>query len=196
MTSVQAEINKFKSSPEYAQLSRQERRMVESFIRKGSGKRPMSKDRGVLAFQKTLFRASKQETTEDDINVLVLPIYAEIDKLTRGLLEMDGFVRLNEMTAFGYELASLLYHGGDEQTQDILAPLASVFGLCGDALEEIGERKGRTNKFGASGGQLQKLRDMASNIETLCGVASRGMILQALETAEKQVTQAMKEASK
>ncbi len=141
----------------------------------------------MVKIQAALFSASAQETTEDDQNVLVLPVYAAITKFTNGVAETDDFVRLVEMNTFGFQLGKLIHDAGDETTRHVVLPSRDVFEATSDALTALGDRNGKTGRLVFTGNELQQVRSMAHWVEQLCQVASRGMILQALIAAEKLV---------
>lgn len=145
------------------------------------------------AWLNALCRASDAAVTADMHADLVLPMLLDVTKLERGELETLGFVRLVEMNATAYFLAQAAFDGQWLEGDALAAAEAAKRELeqAADALIAIGERRKRTERYGASGDELLRLRAAAHWLDQLVGATSQGLVLQALQRAEVMTAKAL-----
>ena len=148
----------------------------------------ISRDQANKIIYSTIFRASTQAISQEQIMALILPFRTTIDALQRGRLDLEGWTRLNEMNLFSFELASRLWNAtNNEEAKRQIEPSRDTFEQAAEALYRIGLRWRDKQKFGATGDDLTWLRESANWLEELLQISPEGMALEALMKAEQDV---------
>ena len=156
--------------------------------RKAYQPRRIPRDMANKIIYSTIFRASTQAISQEQIMALILPFRTTIDALQRGRLDLEGWTRLNEMNLFSFELASRLWNAtNNEDAKRQIEPSRDTFEQAAEALYRIGLRWRDKQKFGATGDDLTWLRESANWLEELLQISPEGMALEALMKAEHDV---------
>lgn len=151
-------------------------------------KQKLSREQANKLIYSTIFRASTQAISDEQITALMIPFRAQIDALRQSKLDLNGWTSLNEMNLFSFELASRLFHStADEEARRQIDPSQRTFEAAAEGLYQIGMRYRRTNRFVASGDDLKQLMESANWLEALLGIAPEGLALEALMKAEQDV---------
>jgi hypothetical protein len=136
----------------------------------------------------TIFRASTEPISQDQITALILPFRAAIDALQRGAMDLENWTRLNEMNLFSFHLAGRLYKAAVQDfAKDQIAASQPTFEAAADALYQIGLRWKSRNRFVATGDELKPIKESANWLDDLLQIAPEGMALDALLAAEKDI---------
>ena len=85
---------------------------------------------------------------------------------------------------------------GDTETRRQLNETNVIYTTAADALATIGTRCMRTNRYGATGDELQAIRATLDMYSQLIAVAPRGLVCRALRQAQKMVNDQLKAAHK
>jgi len=99
-------------------------------------------------------------------------------------LDTDGFIRLNEMNAFGFCLAKRLHDYGTERTKEAVKPSQVVFERAADALVSIGQQFNAKNVYRSTDDELTALRESLQWIDELIQLSTQGHTLSALIEAK------------
>lgn len=146
------------------------------------------------AIQITLMGAST-ERQHDDVHLwLATRAYASIDKLTAGTFTRADFVAVSNLNAFAYVLAVEICPGLDADSRAAVIEQKDVIEQAANALTSIGERYGRTDKFGASGPELAVIRQSLSLMDALTSYANVGETVRAMKNASQMTMQAMRDS--
>lgn len=151
-------------------------------------KQKLSREQANNMIYSTIFRASTQAISDEQITALMIPFRAQIDALRQSKLDLNGWTALNEMNLFSFELASRLFHStADEEARRQIDPSQRTFEAAAEGLYQIGMRYRKSNRFVAFGDDLKALMESANWLEELLQIAPEGMALDALMKAEKDV---------
>ena len=151
-------------------------------------KQKLSREQANKLIYSTIFRASMQPISGEQIMALILPFRTTVDALQRGRLDLEGWTRLNEMNLFSFELAGRLWSAtSNEEAKRQIEPSRDTFEQAAEALYRIGLRWRDKQKFGATGDELTWLRESANWLEELLQISPEGMALEALMKAEQDV---------
>lgn len=150
--------------------------------------KPISKDQANKIIYSTIFRASTQAISEEQISALITPFRAQIEALRLAKTDLDGWTRLIEMNLFSFALASRIFHStNDEEARRQIEPSQKVFEAAAEALFQIGKRFRVRNKFIATGDELHVIRESSIWLNELLAIAPEGLALTALMEAEQDV---------
>ena len=151
-------------------------------------KQKLSREQANKLIYSTIFRASTQAISEEQISALITPFRAQIEALRLAKTDLDGWTRLNEMNLFSFELASRIFHStNDEEARRQIEPSQKVFEAAAEALFQIGKRFRVRNKFIATGDELHVIRESSIWLNELLAIAPEGLALTALMKAEQDV---------
>ena len=151
-------------------------------------KQKLSREQANNLIYSTIFRASTQAISDEQITALMIPFRAQIDALRQSKLDLNGWTALNEMNLFSFELASRLWNATiNEEAKRQIEPSRDTFEQAAEALYRIGLRWRDKQKFGATGDELTWLRESANWLEELLQISPEGMALEALMKAEQDV---------
>lgn len=148
--------------------------------------RVISKSATWWQIQAKLHCHSNAPSSQEANASILMPLYASITRLTSGIADQSDFYLINEMNCFGFNLAGDISKNGDDETRQAVAGGYYAFMATSDALTRIGNRKNASGKWGASGDDLQALRDMAHWVDELMQVSTEGLIMSALMGAKVQ----------
>lgn len=174
-------------------MNRQQQRQAEKINRqqaKAKRSKPRETDRAVAwtFIKNTLSFASVAPQTEADTIQMMAPYYASLLRLTKtGTFDRADFDTLNVLWNCAFNIGYQLHKDGDNETKLALMPTLPVIDAAGKALESIGKRWAEKDKWGATGDDLQALRDLAGVLEQLMNVSTRGLVSQSLTKAEMRV---------
>lgn len=153
-----------------------------------SPKHKLGRDQANKLIYSTIFRASTQPISDEQITSLITPFRAQIEALRLAKTDLDGWTRLNEMNLFSFELASRIFHStNNEEARRQIEPSQKVFEAAAEALFQIGKRYRVRNKFIATGDELQVIRESSIWLNELLTIAPEGLALTALMKAEQDV---------
>lgn len=156
--------------------------------RKAYQPKRITRDQANKLIYSTIFRASMQPISDEQIMALILPFRATVDALQRGKLDLEGWTRLNEMNLFSFELASRLWNAtSNEEARRQIGPSQQTFEAAAESLYQIGMRWRARNRFVATGDELTHMRESANWLEELLPISPEGMALDALMKAEQDV---------
>lgn len=149
-----------------------------------------------LAINTLLIKCSTADQHDDARTALMMPAYAALDDLTGTAttapwLDYEGFIRLNEMNAFGFTLGARLFKFGTESTKEVIAPSQAAFEAAAEALEHIGVRKADKGVFRANGDELNAIRNAFEWLDQMLMVSDQGHTLTALIEAKRMVEKAL-----
>lgn len=136
---------------------------------------------------RTLLKASRKPLDEAEHAQLTLPFLLQLGELKHGTLSVDGFIQLNEMIVTGFNLARDIWLNSPQHSKDAVTPSEAVFTAASEALAEIGARYNQSGKMVAKGDEIAALEKASQWHADLIGVATHGMLLNALLKAEAQV---------
>lgn len=156
----------------------------------------LNKDAAAMAFHTRLALNMVDDTTETDQAELLNGPLLHLTMLQTGKLGDTGFIDINEANAAAFCLAGELYRNGDAETRRQLNETTVIYTTAADALSAIGTRCVRTNRYGATGDELQAIRASLGMYSQLIAVAPRGLVCRALKQAQKMVTEQLKAANK
>ena len=151
---------------------------------------------GAMAFNTRIALNMVDDTTEIDQAELLNGPLLHLTMLQTGKLTDSGFVDINEANCAAFCLAGELYRNGDAETRRQLNETTAIYTNAADALAAIGTRCVRTNRYGATGDELQAIRAALDIYGQLIAVAPRGLVCRALKQAQKMVTDQLKAAQK
>jgi len=157
-----------------------------------------SKSDGWMAMQTMLVKNSVAPQDDEAYREFMTRIMATLDALTgtktcAPWLDSSGFVYLNEMLAFCFELSRNIYESAaNEGTKQAILPSVEVCNKTADALMSIGERFNEKGVYRATGDELSVIREMSSWLDSLLQVATQGMTMRSLIAAKNMVDQKLK----
>lgn|SRR5574343_343485 len=173
-------------------MNREQRRAAA----KAKPGRVFNKAVAAMAFNTRIALNMVEDTSEIDQAELLNGPLLHLTMLQTGKLTDAGFVDVNEANCAAFCLAGELYRNGDAETRRQLNETTTIYTTAADALAEIGARFMRTNRYGATGDELQAVRTSLDMYSQLIAVAPRGLVLRALRQAQKMVTDQLKAAQK
>lgn len=136
----------------------------------------------------TIFRASVEPISQQQIVALMMPFRTTIDALQRGALTLAQWTSINEMNLFSFHLAGRLHKAAIQDfAKEQIAPSQQTFEAAADALYQIGLRWKSRNRFVATGEELKPIKESANWLDELLQIAPEGMALDALLAAEKDI---------
>ena len=136
----------------------------------------------------TIFRASVEPISQQQIVALMMPFRTTIDALQRGALTLEQWTSVNEMNLFSFHLAGRLHKSAVQDfAKEQIAPSQQTFEAAADALYQIGLRWKSRNRFVATGDELKPIKESANWLDELLQIAPEGMALDALMAAEKDI---------
>lgn len=143
-----------------------------------------------LAFSTMMVKHSVAAQDEEASAMLMTIALAALDALTgtetsAPWLDDEGFIGLIEFNYFAFALGARLFKYGTDSTKEAIAPSQVVFEKAAEAMQSIGERKGKLGKYGATGDELKALRDAFAWLESLLEVSTQGHTLSSLIEAKK-----------
>lgn len=174
------------------QLNRAQRRAAA----KAKPGRVFNKSAAAMAFHTRLALNMVDDTTETDQAELLNGPLLHLTMLQTGKLTDSGFIDINEANCAAFCLAGELYRNGDAETRRQLNETTVIYTTAADALATIGARCMRTNRYGATGDELQAIRATLDMYGQLIAVAPRGLVCRALRQAQKMVNDQLKAAHK
>lgn len=155
-----------------------------------------NKAAGVMAFNTRIALNMVDDTTDVDQAELLNGPLLHLTMMQTGRLTDSGFIDINEANAAAFCLAGELYRNGDTETRRQLNETTVIYTTAADALAAIGTRCMRTNRYVATGDELQAVRASLDMYSQLIAVAPRGLVLRALRQAQQMVTDQLKAAQK
>lgn len=166
------------------ELNRKQRRLA--------AKKPPKANRSarsdLLTFECALAKARTDPTEAADKAQLLTSPYAQLERLTHGTLDFQGYADLTETNAAAWLLAVKLHDcAANAETQAQLAPTREPFVKAAHALHELGERRKAKGKYVARADELNTLRDALATYEQLIGVSDRAHVSHAVIEAAKHV---------
>lgn len=174
------------------QLNREQRRAAA----KAKPGRVFNKSAAAMAFHTRLALNMVDDTTATDQAELLNGPLLHLTMLQTGKLTDAGFIDINEANCAAFCLAGELYRNGDAETRRQLNETTVIYTTAADALAAIGTRCVRTNRYGATGDELQAIRATLDIYGQLIAVAPRGLVCRALKQAQKMVNDQLKAAHK
>lgn len=136
----------------------------------------------------TIFRASVEPISQQQIVAMMMPFRTTIDALQRGALTLEQWTSVNEMNLFSFHLAGRLHKAAVQDfAKEQIAPSQQTFEAAADALYQIGLRWKSRNRFVATGDELKPIKESANWLDELLQIAPEGMALDALMAAEKDI---------
>ena len=173
-------------------MNREQRRAAS----RAKNGRVFNKAVAAMAFNTRIALNMVEDTSEIDQAELLNGPLLHLTMLQTGKLTDAGFVDVNEANCAAFCLAGELYRNGDAETRRQLNETTIIYTTAADALAAIGARCMRTNRYGATGDELQAVRTSLDMYSQLIAVAPRGLVLRALRQAQKMVTDQLKAAQK
>lgn len=128
--------------------------------------------------------ASVAEQDPETHRGLAVAAYAAIDKLTSGAYTTVDHHLAVKLNTFACILAVEMWPALDEESRATVADHHDATVQAAEALHNIGQRYGRTGRFGATGNELSVIRRSFSLMDTLVGYANRGETIRAMEKME------------
>lgn len=174
------------------QLNREQRRAAA----KAKPRSVFNKSAAAMAFHTRLALNMVDDTTATDQAELLNGPLLHLTMLQTGKLTDAGFIDINEANCAAFCLAGELYRNGDAETRRQLNETTIIYTTAADALATIGARCMRTNRYGATGDELQAIRAALDIYGQLIAVAPRGLVCRALKQAQKMVNDQLKAAHK
>lgn len=133
--------------------------------------------------------ASLEPLSDHQRTELMMPIYALLERLRTGILDLEDFDALTESNAFAFTLAAEIHKHGTDDTKAIIAPSEADIMAGADALNQIGTRYSKTGKFGASANELTALRQSFVWLDQMLSVCNEGTAYRAMREAARMVAQ-------
>jgi hypothetical protein len=165
---------------------------VPEMSRAHKPQRTVNRAAGWNAINTLLIKHSTEQQDPEAANQLIAVSYASLTALvgtatSAPWLDMDGFIRLNEMNCFGFCLAKRLHQYGTQSTKASVLPSQVVFEHAAEALAAIGERFNEKQVYRATGDELKLLRESFAWLESLINVSTQGHTLTALIDAKRMI---------
>lgn len=146
---------------------------------------------------KTVIASNMVSEQEQDIHTrVVLPAYAALENLAKGLLDVHGLITLSEVNATTFCLAAKMHEQGTDAVKQAMKVHEPTTLTAANALEGIGNRYAENGKFGATGDELGALRKSIVALDELLLMAPKGIALRALIQAQKMVDESLLTMSK
>lgn len=126
--------------------------------------------------------------TEQQINDILVPAYQWLTNLQFGCMNVDQYVSMIEVNCAAFSLAARIYGAAtsDEAKQQIKRS-EKAFNDAAEALNNVGGRFGATGKFGATGDELNAVRESVDWYRELLPFATTGLAEQAVNRAREMV---------
>lgn len=139
-------------------------------------------------FNLTLAKADQTLAGEEDADELTLSPLVNIERLSIGTLNDEGFIDLNEANVAGFCLGKRIFEfSANQGTKDIIAQAQPYFEAAADALGEIGHRKMKLGRYVAKGDELEAIRESLNLYRQAILVSEKGHIMHALIRAKELV---------
>lgn len=174
-----------------AQSSREERRRQERLQRR--------KPRGLQRAIPAAYAASTQlevlglvslaPISEQERNALALPAYTQMQSLSRGGMDIAGYYELSRTIVVGFYLCQELMRTAKPAHRATLDQHHQRYEDARLVMRNIADRFNRTGVFGASGPDLQGLRDAMEVFHAHLGIAEKRHTM----AAERRTGYSMKE---
>ncbi|AMC34783.1 hypothetical protein [Janthinobacterium sp. B9-8] len=143
------------------------------------------KNAGLMAFHTRLNLHNRTQTTQEDLEILMIEYYMRLEELTKGRLSGDGFIQLVEANFFGFCLAARLHKfSANEETAQAFEPSQKDFEDAAEGLQRVGERYQKLAKFGADAEGIKAMRESLKWVKELIQVSTRDHVQHALMQAE------------
>lgn len=153
-------------------------------------KQKLSREQANKLIYSTIFRASVEPISQQQIVALMMPFRTTIDALQRGALTLEQWASINEMNLFSFHLAGRLHKAATQDfAKEQIAASQPTFEAAADALYQIGVRWKSRSRFVATGDELKPIKESANWLDELLQIAPEGMALDALMAAEKDIEQ-------
>lgn len=128
--------------------------------------------------------------SEEDADELTLSPLINIERLSTGTLNDEGFIDLNEANVYAFCIGAKIHqHAANDATREIIAQAQPIFEEAAEALGEIGHRKMKIGRYVATGDQLNAIRESIRLYREVILVSEKGLIVQALIRAKELVDQ-------
>ena len=126
---------------------------------------------------------------------ILLRVYQALDDLVSGRLDIAGFYLLNGMNMSAHILADMIGALGTPRVKEVMAEKMTLTTTAADALVAIGMRQAKTDRFGASGEEIKKLRAAFGMYDRLAEGAPTGLVLRSLQATDKEMEAATMRAA-
>lgn len=168
-------------------MNREQKRAANRMSR--NNHKAIDKHAAATFIENKLRFANTEPHTDEDTTEIMAHYYASLVRLTNAVgFDQDDFELLTVMMNCGFNIGRKLHQAGDFETRKALAQTLPVFEAASAALEAIGNRRSSKGKWGATGDDLQALRNLAGVIEQLMNVSTRGIVAESLTAAKMAVT--------
>lgn len=140
----------------------------------------------MLCVMQTASVAEQDPETHRDLAVAA---YAAIDRLTTGTYTLVDHHLSVKINTFACILAVEMWPDLDEESRATVADHHDATVQAAEALHNIGQRYGRTGRFGATGNELSVIRRSFAMMDALVGYANRGETIRAMEKMENMIAE-------
>ena len=121
----------------------------------------LSREQSNNLIYSTIFRASTQAISDEQITALMILFRAQIDALRQSKLDLNGWTSLNEMNLFSFERGQPLFHAtSNEEARRQIAPSQKTFEAACGRLYQTACATGKAIDLVAFGDDLKALMDL------------------------------------
>lgn len=139
-------------------------------------------------FQLTMAKCDATLANEDDADELTISPFSNVDRLSTGTLNDDGFINLNEANVAAFCIAARIHQlAANQETKDLIGQAQPYFEAAADALASIGHRKLERGRYVCKGEELNAIRESIRLYREVIMVSEKGLIMKALIDAKKMV---------
>ena len=142
----------------------------------------------IKLFELTLAKCDTTPASVADADELTLSPLVNVDRLSTGSLNDEGFIDLNEANVAGFCIAALVYQfAANQASKEMIAQAQPHFEQAADALAEIGARKIQRGNYIATGPELTAIRESLRLYREVILVSDKGLIVKGLIRAKELV---------
>lgn len=165
-------------------MNRQQRRISERRQVRGANQRRVAPANAWMAMKVAMVKSDMSDLDDKSKLDIMTPTYMCLQRLQFGTMDRGDFIHLCEWNSIGGELAyRLQFHDKTGQ----IGTAGHQFMAAADALNAIGLRQSKTGSYGATGDELQILRNYVQLLEQLLDLAPRGVIVTAMEKIRRLI---------
>lgn len=139
-------------------------------------------------FSLTLAKHDMTLASQEDADELTMSPLVNIERLSTGTLDDEGFIDLNEANVAAFCLGKRIFEfSANQETKDIIAQAQPYFEAAADSLGEIGKRKASIGRYVAKGDELESIRESLNLYRQAILVSEKGHIINAIIRAKELV---------
>ena len=147
-------------------------------------------------FSLAIAKHDMTQATEEDADTLTISPLMNIERLSTGKLDDEGYIDLNEANVAGFCIAARIFEFANDASKSIIAQAQPIFEDAAEAIAEIGLRKVKRGKYIATGDELNLIREGIRMYREVILVAERGHVMTGLMRAKEMVDEKLQKVWK